>query len=598
MTNTGDITGRKSAEEQIRFQARLLDAVGQAIIATNPHGKIIYWNRAAEELYGWSKGEVMGRPIVEVTPSEEMLERAEEIMSELRAGRSWSGEFVVQRKDGSTFPAMVTDTPVHDEQGNLEGIIGVSTDITEIKKMEELRHSEERFRLLAENAQDLIYRYRLKPTPGFEYVSPSATAIIGYTPEEHYADPELRFKLVHPDDRHLIEEALRYPESLITIRWLRKDGGVIWIEQRTKAIYDGAGELVAIEGIARDVTERKRVEEALRTTQEFLGGILDNAPLPIYGVSEEGQIRLANRFFADFVGMPQEKVIGSLLEDVFTADEARQFRENNRRVIETETPLIEEEWAETPDGRHYFQTIKFPLRDPDRRTVAIGGISLDVTERRRAEEALSEARRTERRRIARDLHDIVLQDLSGTLQSLRLTHLQAKRSGISLDFEEELGALGRASSGLRSAIYDLRREKERPFLESVESLVDLNRQAPHEREIRLIVEEGFPVSLPAKEGVELLRILQEALANVRRHSGARNVEVRLRMENQEVLAEIVDDGRGFDPLSVRTGVGLSAMRERIEGLGGKIEVRSRPGEGTKVTVRIHLGSDPPVLRHQ
>jgi PAS domain S-box-containing protein len=598
VTNAGDITGRKGAEEQIRFQARLLDAVGQAIIATNPQGRIIYWNRAAEELYGWSKEEVMDRPIVEVTPSQEMLERAEEIMSELRAGRSWSGEFMVQRKDGSTFPAMVTDTPVHDEQGNLEGIIGVSTDITEIKKMEELRRSEERFRLLAENAQDLIYRYRIKPTPGFEYVSPSATAIIGYTPEEHYADPELRFKLVHPDDRHLIDEALRSPESLITIRWLPKDGGVIWIEQRTKAIYDGAGELIAIEGIARDVTERKRAEEALRTTQEFLGGILDNAPLPIYGVSEEGQIRLANRFFADFVGMPQEKVIGSLLEDVFTADEARQFRENNRRVIETETPLIEEEWAEAPDGRHHFQTIKFPLRDPNRRTVAIGGISLDVTERRRAEEALSEARRAERRRIARDLHDIVLQDLSGTLQSLRLTHLQAKKSGISLDFGEELGALGRASSGLRSAIYDLRREKERPFLESVESLVELNRQATDESEIRLVVEEGFPVGLPAKESVDLLRVLQEALTNARRHSGASSIEVRLRTENQDVLAQIVDDGRGFDPLSVRTGVGLSAMRERIEGLGGKIEVRSRPGEGSKVTVRIHLGSDTPVLRHQ
>jgi PAS domain S-box-containing protein len=598
MTNTGDITGCKRAEEQIRFQARLLDAVGQAIIATNPQGTIIYWNRAAEELYGWSKEEVMGRPIVDVTPSEQMLERAEEIMSELRAGRSWSGEFVVQRKDGSTFLAMVTDTPVHDEQGNLEGIIGVSTDITEIKKMEELRRSEERFRLLAENAQDLIYRYNLKPTPGFEYVSPSATAIIGYTPEEHYADAELRFKIVHPDDRHLIDEALRSPESLITIRWLGKDGGVIWIEQRTKAIYDGAGELVAIEGIARDVTERKRVEEVLRTTQEFLGGILDNAPLPIYGVSEEGRIRLANRFFADFVGMPQEKVIGSLLEDVFTAEEARQFLENNRRVIETETPLIEEEWAEAPDGRHYFQTIKFPLRDPDRKTVAIGGISLDVTERLRAEEALSEARRTERRRIARDLHDIVLQDLSGTLQSFRLTHLRAKRSGISLDFEEELGALGRASSGLRSAIYDLRREKERPFLESVESLVDLNRQAIDEREIRLVVEEGFPVSLPAKESVDVLRVLQEALTNARRHSEAGSIEVRLRMENQEVLAEVVDDGRGFDPASVRAGVGLSAMRERIEGLGGKIEVRSRPGVGTKVTLRVHLGSDTPVLRHQ
>src|ERR671911_2296939 len=596
MTNTGDITGRKSAEEQIRFQARLLDAVGQAIIATDPQGRIIYWNRAAVELYGWSKKEVMGRPIVEVTPSEQMLERAEEIMSELRAGRSWSGEFVGQRKDGSSFPAMVTDTPLHDEQGNLAGIIGVSTDITEIKQMEELRRSEERFRLLAENAQDLIYRYHLKPTPAFEYVSPSATAMIGYTPEEHYADPELHFKIVHPDDRYLIEEALRSPESLITIRWLRKDGGGIWIEQRSKAIYDGGGELVAIEGIARDITERKRVEEALRTTQEFLGGILDNAPLPIYGVSEEGRIRLANRFFANFVGMPQEKVIGSLLEDVFTEEEARQFRENNRRVIETETPSIEEEWAEAPDGRRYFQTIKFPLRDPDRRTVAIGGISLDVTERRRAEEALSEARRAERRRIARDLHDIVLQDLSGALQSLRFIHLRSRNSGAEVDLAEELEALGRASSGLRSAVYDLRREKERPFLESVESLMELNRQATPEREVRLAVEEEFPRGLSGEKSVELLRVLQEALRNARRHSGARNVEVRLGTEGGEILVEVSDDGRGFDVASVRAGVGLSAMRERIEGVGGTLAIYGRPGEGTRVVVSIPPGIDTPAPR--
>ena len=592
MTNINDITARKRAEEQIRFQRRLLDAVGQAIIATDPQGKIIYWNRAAEKLYGWSTEEVMGRPIVEVTPSEELLERADEIMSELRAGRSWSGEFVVRRKDGSTFPAMVTDTPVYDEQGTLVGIIGVSTDITELKKTEELRLSEERFRLLAENAQDLIYRYRLKPTPGFEYVSPSATAITGYTPEEHYADPELVYKILHPGDRHLVDEVLRSPESLITLRWLGKDGGLIWIEQRVKTIYDEAGELVAIEGIARDVTERKRVEEALRETREFLGGILDNAPLPIYGVSEEGRIRLANRFFADFVGVPQEKVIGSLLEDVFTEEEARQFREHNRRVIETETPLVEEEWAEAPDGRRYFQTIKFPLRGPDMRTVAIGGISLDITERRRAEEALSETRRAERRRIARDLHDIVFQDLSGALQSLRLTDLRTKGSGLGLNLQEEIEALRRASSGLRSAIYDLRYEKKQPFVESVESLVKLNQEATPERNIRLEIEEGFPEDLSAKESVELLRVLQEALANTRRHSEARNVEVGLRTDDEALLIEVDDDGRGFDPGSAGPGIGLSAMRERVETLGARIDVRSRPGEGTKVTVRVQRRNTP------
>jgi hypothetical protein len=84
------------------------------------------------------------------------------------------------------------------------------------------------------------------------------------------------------------------------------------------------------------------------------------------------------------------------------------------------------------------------------------------------------------------------------------------------------------------------------------------------------------------------RILQEAFANVRRHSAAENVEVELRTDDEANLIEVADDGRGFDAGSARTGIGISAMHERVEGLGGKIEVKSRPGEGTKVTVRIPL----------
>jgi PAS domain S-box-containing protein len=249
------------------------------------------------------------------------------------------------------------------------------------------------------------------------------------------------------------------------------------------------------------------------------------------------------------------------------------------------------------DGTLFWNELSiYPVRDEDGRMTNFVGVQNDVTERIRAEEILSEIRRAERRRIARDLHDIVLQDLSGALQSLRLTHLRSKNA--ELDLEEELEALRRASSGLRSAIYDLRHEKERPFLESVESLVELNQQEPHERGIRLIVEEGFPVSLPGKESVELLRILREALANVRRHSGARNVEVGLRADDEAIQIEVADDGRGFDPGSARTGIGLVGMRERVEGLGGKIEVRSRPGEGTKVTVRVPVGGGTPDPRRR
>ena len=246
------------------------------------------------------------------------------------------------------------------------------------------------------------------------------------------------------------------------------------------------------------------------------------------------------------------------------------------------------------DGTPFYNELSiYPVRDEEGRVTNFVGVQNDVTERIRTEEILAEIRRAERRRIARDLHDIVLQDLSGALQSLSLTNLRSKNTGRGLELGEELEALRRASSGLRSAIYDLRRENERPFLESVESLVELNQLATPEREIRLVVEEGFNVGLSGNASVELLRILQEALANVRRHSGARNVEVGLQTDGEAILLEVTDDGRGFDPMVAQGGVGLVGMRERVEELGGQIALESRPGEGTGVTVRVPSGGGTP-----
>jgi PAS domain S-box-containing protein len=276
-------------------------------------------------------------------------------------------------------------------------------------------------------------------------------------------------------------------------------------------------------------------------------------------------------------------------------------------------PAVEELRRAVREGRHHTVVLRnyrkdgslfwnelsiYPMRDEEGRVINFVGVQNDITERIRTEEALSEMRRAERRRIARDLHDIVLQDLSGALQSLRLTHLRAKPSKTKLTLEEELGALGRATSGLRSAIYDLRREDDLPLVKSVESLVELSRQLAPECKISLVVGDDFPEGLAGELGVQLSRILQEALTNARRHSGARSVEVRLRTEGEALEAEVIDDGRGFDRGSVRAGVGLSAMRERAVGLGGNIEINSRPGAGTRVVLRVHLAGGTPTPQRQ
>lgn len=131
-----EITERKRAEEQVRFQARLLDAVGQAVIATKPDGTIIYWNRAATELYGWTVEEALGRNAMDLLVNETTWVQAAEIMAALRNGQSWKGEFLSRCRDGRLIPTIVTDSPIYDEEGTLIGIIGVSTDISERKHAE------------------------------------------------------------------------------------------------------------------------------------------------------------------------------------------------------------------------------------------------------------------------------------------------------------------------------------------------------------------------------------------------------------------------------------------------------------------------------
>lgn len=145
----------------------------------------------------------------------------------------------------------------------------------------ELSKSEEKFRFLAENAQDLIYRYQLIPVPRYEYVSPSSTELTGYTPEEYYANPGLYRKLFHPQDWHKFEERLQIRElsgEPIVLRWVKKDGQIAWFEQRNTHIYEN-GKLVAIEGIARDITAHIEVEEQLRylSLHDSLTGLYNRA---------------------------------------------------------------------------------------------------------------------------------------------------------------------------------------------------------------------------------------------------------------------------------------------------------------------------------
>ncbi|HUP45058.1 MAG TPA: PAS domain S-box protein [Thermoanaerobaculia bacterium] len=123
----------RAAAEQIHFQGRLLDSVREAVVATDTQGRITFWNRFAEELYGWKREEVVGRNFLELVPAAASTEEAAAIFEAMRRGESWSGELVEQTRSGREFSALVTNSPIFDAEGRPIGIIGVSQDITEIR---------------------------------------------------------------------------------------------------------------------------------------------------------------------------------------------------------------------------------------------------------------------------------------------------------------------------------------------------------------------------------------------------------------------------------------------------------------------------------
>lgn len=155
-----------------------------------------------------------------------------------------------------------------------------------------------RLRKLIDHAADIIYCYRLVPRPQFEYVSPASTAMTGYTPEEHYSDPDLAFKIVHPDDRSLVESIRKSPASIqgpIILRWIRKDGEMIWTDHRIVPIRDESGQVTELVGIARDITQQKQLEDHLRQTQERLESEVQQRTAKLVGVNEALQAVIAER---------------------------------------------------------------------------------------------------------------------------------------------------------------------------------------------------------------------------------------------------------------------------------------------------------------
>lgn len=257
--------------------------------------------------------------------------------------------------------------------------------IVSARRAEQSRQeTEEYFRLLAENGHDVVYRYRVHPNPEYEYISPAVTTITGYMPGEFYADVSLVSKLVHPEDYPLFQAIVQNVEissQAVFLRWIAKDGKILWIELRNVPVYNSQGVLVAIEGIARDVTAGKQVEKVLLESEKRYQLLFNSSydAIFVFHLMENGKpgkfLEINDKACA-ILGYTREELLtlschdinasSSLADIEMMADDLR-----TRKDVVFETVYLAKDGAKIPveisahlfemDGRNNVLSIAHPL---------------------------------------------------------------------------------------------------------------------------------------------------------------------------------------------------------------------------------------------
>ncbi|WP_119070444.1 PAS domain S-box protein [Aggregatilinea lenta] len=262
-----------------------------------------------------------------------------------------------------------------------------------VQEQKALRESEARYRRLAENAQDIIYRYRLGPEPGFDYVNPAVAAITGYAPDDYYANPELTAQIFRPFDLPQAESdhdltILNDPRA---IQLENKAGDLIWVEIRHVPVHDEQGRLIAIEGIARDVTEREQVQARLRDSEETFRLLFAANPHPmwVYDLETLRFLEVNESAIAHY-GFSRDEFLCMHLADIRPQEDVERLladAKDNRPVLQRSG-----EWRhKLKDGRIIDVEITSHTLTFGRHAAALV-VAQDITERVRAQRAEREQR--------------------------------------------------------------------------------------------------------------------------------------------------------------------------------------------------------------
>ena len=347
----------------------VLDQLADPVVVTDAEFQITGWNRAAEQVYGWTAQQVRGRPAAEILRTE-YFSPPEDALAALLQDGHWSGEVLQRRADGGTVHVLVTISLLRGAKGGTQGAIAIN------RVLDGPHHHWLEDHLEAALRAGRTTAWSWDPQTDVCEWSDNSVEVFGRPREELGATWTAALAMVHPDDRErVLSDGAAVAERTASFesefRVLAADGSVRWLIGRGRGMRDESGQLVRVIGTITDVTDRRRVEDALRAIEERLRTVVANAPIVLFAFDASGHITLA-----EGAGLP--------------ARGAEAFVADDRLSVYVERVLGGEEFrADVELDGVVYDTWYQPLIDAEGRVLGGFGVSTDVTERRRAEGELA-----------------------------------------------------------------------------------------------------------------------------------------------------------------------------------------------------------------
>lgn len=373
----------------------ILEHVGAYIFIKDLAGRYTYVNQSVQELFGASFEDIIGQDdshFFDLNLSDELMRNDRCVIEHEQTIQK--EEKTIVKSTGEERIYWTVKKPVRNQQGDVIGMCGISTDITERKKAEiALKKINDRLDFLLSSSPAIIYTCHAVPPYATTFISANLTKILGYTVQEFLNTSDFWIEHIHPEDRNQVRAGLphliAYGKHLYEYRFQHRNGNWVWLRDELYVTKDPEYNITELTGYFIDITNRKKKEMAINESRNLLETIINTAPVRIFWKDKKSRFLGCNQAFAKDAGaVSPEEIIGKDDYQFVWKKQAESYRDDDRQVINSGIPMLNyEEPQTTPDGKTiWLKTSKVPLRDVTRGTIGVLGIYQDITEQKQKDD--------------------------------------------------------------------------------------------------------------------------------------------------------------------------------------------------------------------